>query len=100
MTMSVPRPLHGIITDTGGSPINNAKVYVKDSTNDQGTTSVQTDASGRYIVNIQEYATNTDTVSVWCFSSGNYKIDTVAVNLSNPPERVDLQMEDFIIVQI
>lgn len=89
MTITFPFIFYGIVTD-GGTPVSSATVSFQDTTVDQGVASASTNASGKYQINIQNYATDGDTVNVWCRHSGKYKLVTCVVNISGAAQRADL----------
>ncbi len=93
MTIAFPWPTYGIAKSSGASPIDGATVRIRDTTVDQGTVTGTTDADGKYVINIQAYATDGSTIEVWCAYGGEYRRSTFVLDVSHPGKQVDLTLE-------
>ena len=88
ITLPVNYYVVGIITDDG-TPVSNANVHIQGDTVISGTTN----SSGKYTLNIKNYATNGATITVRGFGNGKYKTDTFILNIGNPAQLVNLALD-------
>jgi len=91
MTIPFPWYLKGTVTD--GGAVEGATVRARDITVDQGIATATTDSSGKYLINLMNYATHGHTVEVWCAANGKYKRNTFVVNTYAPGQTEDLTLE-------
>lgn len=87
-------PTYGIITSSG-SPINNANVYIQDTTVGSSILNMTTGADGKYIINIESIANDGDTIKVWSFgNNGQYEENSSVLDISGAAKNVDLALTD------
>ena len=94
MTIPVPTIVYGTITDSGGSPVNNATVSITDTTSPQGTATGTTNASGEYQINIMDYASDGDTIRVRCGANHEFNDTTFTLDVGDAPKLVNLSLVD------
>jgi len=75
----------------GATGVSGAWVYIEDTTSSEGIVKNNTEADGSYVIDIQDYATNGDTIKVWVFTAnGLYNSDSFTLDTSTPAKNVDL----------
>lgn len=91
MSLDNPYLVFGRITKDGLA-VDNAIISVKDLTIGSVILQTTTNASGDYLIDIAEIATNGDLIKVWCFKDGVIDQDTFTLNISGPGEEVNINM--------
>lgn len=95
MALDNPYFVYGTITD-GGSPVNSAHVYVRDTTLGSTILNMTTSSNGQYIIDIEDIATNGDTIKVWSYGpTGKYIYSTFVLDISGPNQKADLAITTF-----
>ena len=92
MTLPVPYPVYGVITD-GGSPVNNALVHAQDTTTGGTIATTTTNANGEYQINLENIANDGNNITVWSSYDGKNKNYSFTLNIANKAERVNLALE-------
>ncbi len=84
-------PVYGIVTDATVAQ-SGATVYIKDS----GTAVILnslTDAAGKYSIDLYDYATDGNTISIWAFKEGKTVTGTpFTLDVANKAHRADLAL--------
>jgi len=86
MTLPVPYIIYGTITDILSNSLESAEVRVSGSSS-ESYTSDTTDSSGQYSVNIQNYATDGDTVTVTAIYNGKSGTNSFSLTLGELPSK-------------
>jgi len=88
MTLPFPWIVYGIVKDSTGSTIEGVTVAAVGDTYTSGVT----DSIGRYIINLQNYATDGITVTVTCAYQGESISTTFTLKVEEPGKRLDLTL--------
>ena len=86
MSLPIPYIVYGTITDISSNPLESAEVRVSGSSS-ESYTSDTTDSSGQYSVNIQNYATDGDTVTVTAIYNGKSGTNSFSLTLGELPSK-------------
>lgn len=76
MALAIPFYVYGIVSY--GGPVPNASITCSDETS---TVSATTNADGKYELNIQDVATNGDTITITCSYGGNSYSSSFSLNI-------------------
>ena len=91
MPIEVSYPVYGVVSDAG-APQSTVTVYIK-AVLAGATLDTLTDATGKYTIDLYDYANDGDTVNVWCFGSdGKYIGTSFVLDISNQAKRVNLAL--------
>ena len=83
--------VYGTVTDNS-VPVSSATVYVQDINEGGAILEYALGASGQYQINLNGEAVDGNTIRVWCSKDGKSDEETFTLNISNPNEKVDLEL--------
>ena len=72
--------------------VSGATVYAQDITKGGPILECYLDESGMYQINLKDSAVDGNTIKVWCSKDGKTDEETFTLNISNPNEKVDLEL--------
>jgi hypothetical protein len=84
----------GIVTDSGGSPVNGATVTITDTTEAQGSAVATTDANGKYQLNIRSYSSDGDNIQTIVTSGLYSETLTYTLDVSHMAKRFDVTLDE------
>jgi len=83
MSLGVLYPITGIVRDAQGNLVDGANIEIIDTTSAQGTAITTTNAQGKYIINVQDYVTDGDTIQIHADYGGEIKEITFTLVVSD-----------------
>ena len=83
MSLGVLYPITGIVRDAQGNLVDGANIEISDTTSAQGTAITTTNAQGKYIINVQDYVTDGDTIQIHADYDGEIKEITFTLVVSD-----------------
>ena len=92
MTLPLPYIIEGYVYDSNNAAVDGATVSATDSTNPQGAATTTTDASGRYYLDIMNYADDGSTIRVYSSSGGEFKDTTFTLDVGHAFKNIDLTL--------
>lgn len=93
MTLPVNFIVYGKVKRGNTSPINGATVRIISNTNPQGTATGNTDSSGKYLINVKNYANDSDSMAVSCTFQRESKTETFSLSIATGTKEINLNLE-------
>ena len=90
MTLPIPFPIYGYIKDSNGDIIPNLSFEISGTS----IVTVQSDASGKYLYNIQDIATEGNSITLSASYLGEHISVSWIVSLTPPAKNIDIQLQD------
>ena len=90
MTLPIPYPVYGIVTDSNGTPLEGVTVSISDIAVSSNTT----DSSGKYLINIQKITSIGNSVTISASCSGERFEKQWTVSVTGPGKRFDIALEE------
>jgi len=92
MTIGFPFPVWGYVYDSSGDLVDDGIVTI---TGDSGV-SDSVDSSGRYIINIMDYASSGDTITITGDCLGETYSSSFKIITSNPGKNLDINLQEAV----